>query len=52
MRKFLYYRFWSLNRNVVCNGPVSCKVNGVGNQLGRGDIVIYQPLYVYMLYIP
>ena len=24
----------SLYRNVVCNVPVSCKANGVGNQLG------------------
>ena len=26
--------FMSLYRHVVCNVPVSCKANGVGNQLG------------------
>ena len=24
----------SMYRHVMCNGPVSCKANGVGNQLG------------------
>ena len=29
----------SLYRHDVCNVPVYCKANGVGNQLGRGDKV-------------
>ena len=33
--------FRSLFRHVVSNGTVSCKTNGVGNQLGRGDTVTY-----------
>ena len=36
---------WLLFRHVVCNVPVCCKANGVGNQLGRGDTVTSKSYY-------